>query len=501
MKAQTKDSTSVSFKTFETLKIENPWLKTSNPAGLNYNKGPLPKELDLRYKLEDGDYKRVQQGDQINYYSFSTKSYLKIEDVNLFGSFSYDKSYERNLDYSNTNNPYRETPYDYIDTIGGDTYDREFFYLNGALSKPLGESTIFGLGVDFGVGVSVQGNDPRPENKVLDLLVTPGIIHSFSKVKFGLNFIYQYYNEEIEIDIIEENATATIFKMLGPAINYINIEGTSFNRLYKRNSYGGDLQLNYSLGNLNVLLSAKGIYFKETTEDGGKSDYKSWNYMRNYSRFEGMDWNFYTNIQLKKNLLIHNIDGNFRYLTTLGTEIIEDLDLVGDLDNEDWVYYADEPKYASRRIGAELEYDYIKMNNSVVQNYTIKLRAKYNLYEQEYHMPEQWENYENIVFGLAASKDFSFKKSLISLGVDFDYKMHITGKQRFEETNFIYDLITQPDFKFLTDNYYAPALNLLYEKPLTKIFDKIFIDTKSKLFIGENGQSRLVANFSLGVIF
>ncbi len=500
-KAVEQDSTvNVSLSSFEMLKILNPWLNTSNPAALQFNKGILPRMINLYYGLEDGDFKKVQQGEQLNNYSFQSKSYLKIEDINLFGSFSYDKSYENNLDFSNTNNPYRETPYDMVDTIGGDTYDREFFYLKGSMSKPIGEFTSFGISFDFGIGVSVQESDPRPENKVLDISVSPGFIHSLSKFKFGLNFIYKYYNEEIEVDIVEDDATATIFRMLGPGV-YTYHEAQSFNRLYKRNSFGGDGQISYKTKDLNTILGVKTVYFKETVQDGGKGGGASWNYIRNYAEFEGIDWNVYDILQIDKGLIIHDLNANFHLLTTRGTEIIENLEQVGDLDNEDWVFYSDEPKYQSQRIDASLAYRFIKLKTKALQNYTLEVKINYDSYKQEYHIPYQIESYDNALIGFKASKVFNIKNTMLSLSTGIDYKMSLDSKQNFEKINFIYDRILYPDFEMLTNNYYAPIVNFSYEQPLNKLFEKIFFDAKTKLLIGENGQSRIIANFSTGVIF
>lgn len=498
--ADENDSLKVSQDAFELIKLNNTWLNTSNPAGLHYNKGTLPGMLNLFYGIEDGDYKRVQEGDQVNIYSFQSKSYVKVKDVNLFGSFRYDKSYEKDLDYSNVNNPYRETPYSLIDTIGGDTYDREFFYIEGAMSLPMGESTVLGVSCDFGVGVAVQENDPRPQNKVLDLTFSPGIIHSFGKLSAGLNLIYQYYNEEVEIDIVEENTTATIFRTLGPGV-YTYHEASSFNRLYKRNTMGAEGQFNYHNNQLDVILGAKGVYFKETAQDGGKGGDASWSYLRDYSEFEGIDWNIFGNLQVNKDLLYHRLSLNCHILTAKGTEVIENLEQVGNLDNEDWVFYMNEPKYYSNKLEADLNYDFIKMKSKTLKNYAFMLNVGYNSYEEEYHIPFQEQRYSNAVCGFEAQKTMGLRKTSFSVATGLYYKMNIDGEQKYEVVNFMNSLILNPDYEFLTDNYYAPVLNFSYERPLNKYFDKIFIDAKTRLLIGENGQSRMIANFSAGVTF
>ncbi len=110
----------ISLNSFDLMPVLNPWLSSTNPAGLSLNPNILPGKMNLAYSTETGDYKRVQQGDNINHYNFQTQRYTKIENTFFYGSFSYNKSFEKGIDYSDVNNPYRGTPYLLIDTIGND---------------------------------------------------------------------------------------------------------------------------------------------------------------------------------------------------------------------------------------------------------------------------------------------------------------------------------------------------------------------------------------------
>ena len=126
IRAQNGDSiTAPELNHFDLMPVLNLWLNTSNPAGLQMNEGLYPGKIGLKYGSENGDYKRVQQGDKFTSYSFGSQAFKRIKDVNLYGNFSYEKSFEKGLDFSNTNNPFRDTPYGMIDTIGGDNYNNE----------------------------------------------------------------------------------------------------------------------------------------------------------------------------------------------------------------------------------------------------------------------------------------------------------------------------------------------------------------------------------------
>lgn len=489
-----------SFSTFELLPLMNPWLNTSNPAGLHLNEGPLPGRISLFYGSEEGDYKRVQQGKQFNGLGLQSQSYAKIHDINLFGNFRYEKSHERGLDYSNTNNPYRGTPYDMIDTIGNDNYNREFFYLNGALSKPFGTSTVMGIAFDYAVGVAVQDRDPRPQNKVLDMALRPGIMQTMNNVKLGLNLVYEYYNEEIDIDIVKDNAYMSIFRLLGPGVTFYH-EAKSFNRLYKRNSGGFDAQLNYSDSKYHAMLGSKFLYFMETAQDGGKGGDASWNFMRDISDLKGMDWKVYANLRISKGKQYHFIDAGMNFLTSLGIEKLEKLEQVGILDAQDWVFFMDDPKYGSESVNASLSYRFMQMKNPLQQNFSITISGNYNSFEQTYHIPSQLENYQNALFSMKGTKIFSLRETQLTLGAAITYKMNTGGEQDFEAVNFINDKLLRPDFLYLTSNYYAPAADLAFEVPFKNIFNKFFLRARVELFKGDNSQSRTIASFSSGLIF
>jgi hypothetical protein len=493
------DST-VSLNSFETIVLLNPWLGTSNPAGLHFNEGPLPGRMNLHYGLQDGAYKRVQQGDRLDRFSLQSSSYTRVKDMNLFGSFSYEKSLEQGLDFSNTNDPYRGTPYDMIDTVGGDSYNREFFFLNGTLAKPLGRSLVAGVSYDFGVGVSVQDRDPRPQNKVLDMSLKPGLIWSLPKLKLGLNLEYVYYNEEIDIDIIKENAYMTIFRVLGPAVAYTH-EAKSFNRLYKRNSRGGGGQLNYRNGRLDILLSGEFLYFNESAHDGGKGGDASWSYLRHVSDLEGMDWSADGTLKYSGDRFMHLLNARLNVVSSLGTEKIAKLVQVGVLDTQDWIFFMDDPKYCSEKVDARVTYDWVRMKGPFTKDWSVRLGGGYSSFAERYHIPFQEQWYSSALVSLEAEKIFHAGRSAFTLGGGVRYRWNLDGLLDLEISNFMYDKLLQPDYMYLTDDYVVPSVRVAYELPLKRIFEKYFFDSRVELYRGTEGRSRLMAGFSTGVIF
>lgn len=334
----------VSLYSFDLIRMQNPWLVSSNPAALSQMGDLLPGILNVSCLTEDGNYKRVQQGDKLNHYSFNTFSYSKIKNINLYGGFSFDKSFEKGIDYSDINDPFRLTPFQLIDTIGSDTYDREFFTVAGGMSKPFGKNLILGVACDFNMGLSAQNKDPRPQNKVFKMTVSPGLIYSIGNFKLGFNLLYKYYNEEIEIIIIENNAHVSFFSVhgLGLATSH---EASSFNRLYKRNSGGIDVQLAYAFSKVKTLNGVRFLSHQETAGDGRKASNASWSYIKKDSKLKGNQFDLYNNTSIygEKNIQCFGYELNINSM--LGVEIIQRLEQVDSTDLDNWVTYGEEEKY------------------------------------------------------------------------------------------------------------------------------------------------------------
>lgn len=490
----------VSSKSFELLRLNNPWLVSSNPAGLSKIDGILPSTVNLGLYFQDGDYKRAQQGDNLIHYRFNTESYMKLNKFNLYGSFSYDKSFEDNIDYSCVNNPYRETPYTMIDTIGGDKCDREFFTVKGGFSVPLNKKIVLGAAVKYNVGLASQDHDPRPQNRVLDFSFTPGLMYNLKNFNFGLNFIYQYYNEDIDVKIIRNNEYATLFQIHGPGVFTFH-QAVSFARLYSRNTYGVDGQINYENANFNTVFGAKILFANEEVDDGRKASNATWSVCKSDSELDGILIDFYNQTTIKNDRKVHIINANANIHTYLGTEIIQRLEQVGETDLEQWITYAKEEKYGSTYIDANLIYNFIKLKNKYDKNYGFKFLANYYSFQEKYYLPEQIQKYENLLLSLYFDKSFYVNENIFSVAAGCKYKMNLSGEQNFEQTNFIVDKFLISDFEYLTDAYYAPGLNISYEKSLNKYFDRIFINTNVDYIRASKGLSRFIFNITLGVNF
>jgi len=499
--AQVSDSINIdSYNSLELIEVLNPWLLSSNPAGLVLNPEISPGKMNIAYHGEDGDYKRIQQGENYSKYSFQTERYKKKANTFYYGNFSYDKSLEKGVFYSNVNDPYRGSPYLLIDTIGNDIYDREFFTLRGDLATPLYKNISWGFSSDLNVGLASQDRDPRPKNKVLNLSLSQGLLFSFSKINVGFNLLYSYYNEDIEIDIIKANTQMDFFQLLGLG-SYTSYEAGSFYRLYKRNSMGGDAQLNYKSGKINSLLGSSFLYIDETADDGHKLGDASWNFMKNDSKLEGILFEIYNSTTITNNSSIHLINANYKLTTMLGTEFIQKLYVLGETKTDDWFTIGIEEKFKSSLIDAELSYSFLKMKEAFLQNYKVHFALNYYEFSQAYYVPNKNDSYQNMIFSLGLDKSFYLKNNIFSLGAGFKHKNNIAFSHNYGEANFITEKLLLPDLNYLASDFNALSFKFSFETSLNKLFDKYFFSSTIDLYSGDNNLNRTIYNFSTGVIF
>jgi len=503
-RGQRQDSTSaVSLNSFYLMPVLNPWLISDNPAGLSQNTALRPGEMALGFANETGDFKHVLQGKTIQHYSFETKQYKKIKKTSLYGLFSYEKSFEKSLNYSEVNDPYRVTPYLLIDTMkmDGNTYDREFLKLDGRFSTPLNKNISWGIASAFKVGLASQNRDPRPKNKVLNLSVSPGLLFSYSKVRFGLNLIYGYYNEDISAMIVRANTQMAFFSLHGLG-TYIYHVTDSYYRLYKQNNFGFNAQINFHSGWVNSLTGAKLTFSKETVLDGRGEANASWAHIKNCSELQGIHLKIYHTLVIHRGSFLQRFLVDLNIRQQLGTEIIQRLE--NDPNHnymENWVTYGKDQKYGFYLLTTNLFYRLIKLKDNLISNFSLDGGISYFFSEKEYFIPNQKEKDKNMILSLRFDKSFFFNKNVLSIMGTFRYKRNLSGILDMEDTNFMVSKIIVPDFEYLTRNYTLFGMGLSYEIPLKKSRSKYFIKTQLEYIRANNNSTRTLLNVKTGIIF
>lgn len=482
------------------IELSTPWLQTGNASGLFLIPDLFPAEIKLGFNFQEGDFHSIYEGKTLQNYSLSSRSYRKINKTYLYGSLNYRKGYEYGLNFSNLNSPGKNYPYIMADTIGNDTYDREFISLEGMISSPLSDRLNWGLKFGYEVGVAAQNRDPRPENKAMQLNVSPGFLYRAGKIKLGANFNYQYYNEDVDVDVIEANQQHTLFLQHGLG-NYTYHQSSSFYRLYQQHQIGAGMQFDFISGNFSNLLYSRFDYLWQTVDDGRAASMANWSFVKNDARMDGINWNIHNVAILRKGNKSHLIETSLKIDSRLGTEYIQRLEKVGETDLERWVTYASEQKYYSMSTHADFNYNLMNESSGGKLNSLLNAGVGYTKFMEEYYLPNLSRAFSNLVFTVGWLKRTNFSKADFSTELKLSYKVSLEKDQNIDLSKPIAKKIQVPEFEYQTCDYFSPGIAFSYEIPAKKILDKYFIKTDFNWMQSTTGYYRATINLTTGIIF
>jgi len=486
--------------TFSQIDAGSPWLQSGNAAGLSQMAELFPSELKLEFGQTDGDFHSIFKGQSDQSFNFSSRSFRKINRTYLYGSICYKKSYEKNLNFSNTNEPSMNYPYLLADTIGNDTYDREFFKLEGIMSSPVNSKLDWGVSFDYQVGVASQNRDPRPENKVLQINLSPGLLFKIKHFKLGTNLTYGYYNEDIDVSVLEVGIDHTLFQLRGPGVfNYH--ASSSFYRLYQQHRFGGGMQFEWRPGRISNILHSEYIYSVQTIDDGRKASFATWAAVKNDARMDGINWILTDVFSIDQGQKVHQIKAMLHIANKLGTEFIQRLEKVGETDLEHWITYSEEQKYYSLQTIAELNYQILTKDGDNLLKSLFRAGLGYSSFDEKYYLPNQELNYSNLMIESSYLKLFILSRLNISAEMKLKYQFNLDGKQNLTGTNFMVQKIYMPEFNYLTTDFVSPGISIGYEIPLQKSLGKYFVKSDFEWCHSINGLNCTIFNFSTGLIF
>lgn len=490
-----------SVRTHELMPVFNPWLISSNPAGLIFNPELQTGRLHLSYHNSEGDYKRAQEGNELQRFSGSTDSYRKLGKSWVHGGFSYNKSFEKGCNYTLLNDPYRGSPYLLIDTMArNDIYDREYFSFEGELATPLTPWLTWGAGVAMKTGLSSQDRDPRPRNKVVNLDLASGLVLGKEKLSLGVNFLYAYYNEDIEVDIVEENTQHAFFQLHGFERHYSHV-AASFNRLYKRSTWGGAAQLSYQGSMLKLVAGGDYRVLEETADDGRKAANASWSYLKNDSELEGSSLKLFTAGSLQHGRFIHHLDADWSRRYLLGTEILQRLEQVGEAGAVDWVDYGRVEKYASMQDKLQLSYHFLLMKDARRPSLQFELGLEDAIFAQEYSQPDRHESFRNRIYSASLMKSFYTGRHEFHLEAGIRSKRNLNEEADFDEESFLTQILHAPDHRYLSSDYHAPRAGIRYAFHPGRLFETINAGVDLEVLRSADDLERTIIMINTGVTF
>jgi hypothetical protein len=418
----------------------------------------------------------------------------------LYGSFQYSRSAEKKLTFNNTNDPSMNSPYLLVDTVGNKTFSREFFNVSGIISAPVNDKLTWGLKFDYQVGMAAQNRDPRPKNNVIKTNISPGILFNPGRFRIGANLMYGYYNEDIDVSVVEAEAEQTLFQMHGPGIFGYHSSG-SFARLYRKNQLGGGIQSGWARGKIADILYSDYVYSVQTVDDGRRASGATWAAVENDARLCGSNWNLTNVFSINRGEIVHQLKATLNLKSKLGTEFIQRLEKGNETDLERWITYGTEQKYYSLQTNADLNYQLLAKDGNNRMKSLFIAGFDYSSFDEKYFLPNQKLAYSNLMVKSSLLKSFTLSRATVAAELRLSYQFNLEATKNLTVTNFMVQKIYTPEFDYLTEDFLSPGISVTYEIPLQKAFDRYYIKTDVDWYDSAKGANRTIVNFGTGIIF
>ena len=449
---------------------------TSNPAALCF----MPKveygNIFLQYGAYNGNFKPVMRGNGGQQYKFSTQKFKRLNNTVFWGKFDVEKSYERGADFNSTNDAYGNTPYLMIDTVGDDLIDREFYTLSGAFSHPLSKFKIGGL-INYKAGLTAQNHDPRAKSTLSALTLKPGVFYEFGAHKIGAHFLYQYYNEEVDVNIVQHNTQHNMFYMLGLRAA-VKQSAASFARVYQNNVRAAELQ--YAVGGMLITLSRS--WFNQTVQDGGTGTYASWVAIKDFGSLRSSKNALHAVYGFGKTEYKHQLKGFIAVENRIGTEIEQRLAKYDEQFEFEWVTLNAQDAYTHFKLDAGINYSLMKMQEHFTNDYTFNLNLNYSKSNEKYIPFNDRQSFSNLMFGADFSKKININTFFVDVGGGLMYRLNMDKDLQITNAISNYEVsmpdyfsvlqtrVLEVDFEYFTSNYIMPKLHIYVERPVGEGF-------------------------------
>ena len=415
----------------------------------------------------------------------------------VFGSFFYNNEKEKGRQYCNTYSATPGTPYMYTDTIGNDIFSREEFGLTGALSYSLSSKLLIGGEVSYQAGLGAQDRDPRAENKVSLTGVKMGALYEMNSwLKVGGSIYYNYYNEDIDIDVVEENSTYFLFNLTGLG-TYSKHESSSFYRLYERTSIGEEVQVELK----NHLLTVGYQQFYEDVYDGRKESGASWSAVKHDSEYRNETMNIAYVYTLSRNQTVHQLRLDASHKNYVGAEILQELRQIDEQYSVyQWKTLSKEDKYKREDTHLGFKYEFTQFNTDLQRRYWLGMDMVYYKHSENYYIPDLSVSYSNLSAHARCGRYFGFKKSGINLSFSYGRVKNIEREIALPFQTFISDLMIVPDYNYYSSEAEELGARLVYDFKLSDE-NKVYIRFDYKnLHHLNHSVKRTQFNITLGTV-
>lgn len=277
------------------------WRHTQNASGLTIDSLGNRGYAAFAFAHRSGDYRRVQEGGQVNNLSFFTERYQHIgQYLYGYGSFRFDNGRVKDRAWSDNVRTYDSNPFISGSSVRG-KYDYQQFALQARLASVDFSGWRFGVGLNYTVGDLSRLRDPRSRARYLDYQITPSLSRSIGASTIGLAGWYHHYKEKIpNISTVQQEPNLYYYQMSGLEAVSGSVGGyQGYQREYVNHDFGAELTYGY---HADAFSSVTAVSIETASEDIFEQ------YKREPAHYHEYAYGLQSRNRIVTSRLIHEID-------------------------------------------------------------------------------------------------------------------------------------------------------------------------------------------------
>ena len=460
-----------------------------SPVSLWYSFPDELFEASVKGNFVRGDFHNVDESSRTDCLGVSVSGQKRFKSVICSGGISYDNRKEFSRRWNSTSMISDDNPFVLADSVSSD-FSSDRFHVGGRVAvRPL-EWMLVGLGADYTTESYANQTDPRPHNRSMRFVVTPGIDFLISRsVSAGIFAGADILSEAVSHTVVDtrENYTYFRFNGIGDYSPITTIMSMTYPRDYKGVEYKGGVHFVWD-SHSSFSNSLQVIYGNnsEKARDGGVAftflggDYKrtSWQVSERF-RYFAKGWS-------------HNIGIDFLYKEVKGIWYEQTPFLDSDKNNQ-LSFKIQESSLKNKENACDLSLSY-RLDRLAGDTPDFSFTAFGTLRHSStlhYELDGYYREYTLAGFGISASRHFHFGKNMISACLDAGYAMPLSSSQSVKEKLAV--IYTNPQFEYMTARQCSGGVSLSYWRDIKGLWLGFFAEYDFGKYIGDNRYSSVLA--------
>ena len=260
--------------TLDRMEWINPWLRTSNAAGLSGNAAFLSdtvkgfNDASASGSIAAGGYKNIYEAERMLTGALGIDSYMKLKRVFLHGKVGYRYEYGTDHTWRGLVDPY-EMPFMVADSIPGNI-SNEIYSLEAGIGIPLKNGWSIGMDAAYNASILAKHKDLRNKNTYMEFDITPGVSYTGKLFRIGFNLGFSRNTEKIEYMQVDASTEKYLFDLYGMWLyNSTGFSSAEQKRYKLRNEYYGALQIGFTFGDVRIFNDFEARYTDASQTESG----------------------------------------------------------------------------------------------------------------------------------------------------------------------------------------------------------------------------------------